>query len=166
MGVTRTKLWLTPVALWLLGSCESDRSGEALAKTRFEEFQTALLARDAASLRDLVCADARPAIRALCLEDRSETTALQVTGVTRRQYDYLVHVSEPRAGGQASHFVLTVEDGVMRVDLRATYRDHSVEKRRFLAEERFIPQRLTPEQIEQARVIHQPAPAAPAPPKR
>jgi len=162
MGVTRTILWLAPTALWLLGSCETDRSEEALAQTRFEEFQDALLARDAARLRDLVCADARPAIHALCQEDRSDTPALQVTGVTTRQYEYLVHVVEPQPGGQASHFILTMEDGAMRVDLRATYRDHSVAKRRFLAEARFIPQHLSPEQIEKARVIHgQPASAPP-----
>ena len=166
MGVTSYRLCIALITPWLLCGCGSDRSRETLAQSRFEEFQAALLARDEVGLRDLVCADARPAIRALCQEDRSETTGLQVTGVTVRQYEYLVHVAEPRPDGQTSYFVLTIEDGVMRVDLRATYRDHSVTKRRFLKEARFVPQHLSPEQIEKARVAHGPTEPTPPGPNR
>jgi hypothetical protein len=90
----------------------------------------------------------------MCQQDRSKQMALQVTGVTKRQYEYLVHVTDPNLNNQASHFVLTIEEGAMRVDLRATYWDHSVENRRFLAEERFVPQRLSPDQIERAKAVH------------
>ena len=164
MGVTRHKAWMAWIGLWLVASCSTDRSGKNLAQQRFEAFQTALIQRDRTALQDLVCSDARPAIRALCLENREGQPALRVTGVSKRQYDYLVHVADPATSGPTSHFVLTMEDGVMRVDLRATYRDHSLEKRRFLAEKRFVPQRLSPEQIERARVVHssQAGPAASA----
>jgi hypothetical protein len=154
MVVTRISIATAWTALWLVVSCDTGPSREDLAQERFEEFQTALLQRDQAALKYLVCSDARPAIPEMCQQDRSKQLALQVTGVSKRQYEYLVHVTDPNQSDQASHFVLTIEDGAMRVDLRATYWDHSVENRRFLAEERFVPQRLSPDQIKRARAVH------------
>lgn len=159
----RPAAWMGWIGLLLMTGCDSEVSGESLARLRFEAFQTALLEGDQSALRRLVCSDARPAIREMCLENRSGQRALSVTGVTRRSYEYLVHFTDPNHQDRASYFVLCVEDGAMRVDLRATHRDHTVTKRRFLAEGRFVPQRLSPEQIERARVVHtqQAAKAAP-----
>lgn len=135
-------------------------SQEELARQRFGEFQSALFRSDPVALRGLLCSDARPAIEAMCNQPRASQRPLEVTGVTKRNYEFLVHVRDPNRGGRESDFVLTVENGEMRIDLRATARANSEEKRTFLGEERFVPQKLTEEQVERARVVGVPAPAS------
>ena len=61
MVVTRISIATAWTALWLVVSCDTGPSHEDLAQERFEEFQTALLQRDQAALKYLVCSDARPA---------------------------------------------------------------------------------------------------------
>ena len=147
-------------ALFALGAlalqaCEAaaDRQQEA-ARQQFAAFQEALFQRDRSALRGLLCSDAHPAIDAMCAKNYAGRQPLEVLRVEQRNYEFLVHVRDPNENGRESHFVMTVENGAMRVDLRETVRNNSVTKREFLAEERFVPQKLTREQIEHARVTH------------
>jgi hypothetical protein len=139
------------MALALAGGCSETVTAELQAEQTFAAFQDALFDADARALRQLVCQDARPAVPALCDQDLTGKQRLQIKGVTRRDYEYLVHVRDPNQGDRASHYVLTVERGVMRVDLLATHRDHTQVSRTFLDRPRFVPHRTAPEQVRDAQ---------------
>lgn len=141
------------LAATLLSGCGEDVTAEYLAADRFAKFQTALFARDRAALKQLICRDARPAIPELCRADLDGRKPLIVTGITRNRHEYRVHVTDPNHQGAAkdSFYVLTKEDGHLRVDLLATFAYHRRSSGRGISKLSFVPGRLTPEQVERAR---------------
>jgi hypothetical protein len=149
MGV-RCLVPIAVVALALLSGCAPEVSAETVAARRFLEFQEAIFAKDRKALRRLVCADARAAIPDLCRASIDGRRRLSVTEVTRDRHEYRVHVDDPDIG--ATFYVLTKEDGRLCVDLLTTMGYLAGRtKATGSAKPTFVPGKLSPGQIEQAR---------------
>ncbi len=144
--------WLVTLMMLLsvLVGCSSEVSAETLAASTFAEFQDALFRHDRAKLRPLLCLDSRPVVQTLLDTDLDNLERLVVTDVIRHGYEYRVHVEDPNRGDHSSFYVLTIEDGQMRVDLIATTRYQSIVVHRKLSRPTFVPQPLTRAQVEEA----------------
>lgn len=143
------RFWLVALLSTLVG-CSSDASAETLAKSTFADFQDALFRHDRAKLRPLLCLDSRPVVQTLLDTDLRDRKRLVVTDVTRHGYEYRVHVEDPNRSDRSSFYVLTIEDGHMRVDLMATTQYQSTVVHRKLSQPTFVPQPLTRAQVEEA----------------
>lgn len=155
VGVMR---WIGALALGLVSGCTPEVTPEMVAQQRFEEFQDALFQRDRSALHKLVCNDARRAIPGLCKASLSGRKRLVVTGVTRQAHEYRVHVEDPnRASAEEVFYVLTKEDGHMRVDLLTTmrYLGRRTGARR-VSRPALVPGKLSRAQIEQAQQTARP----------
>ena len=147
------------IAAAILSGCGSGVSVEDLATARFAEFQTALFARDRATLKRIVCRDARAVVPDLCRAPLDGRLPLVVTGVSRNRHEYRVHVTDPNQKGAAkdSFYVLAKEDGQLRVDLLTTLSYHRPTTGPRVAQPSFAPGKLTPEQVRQARAALPPS---------
>lgn len=145
----RATPWLA--ALLATVGCTAGGSGEQQARAAFTAFQEALFRRDTNALRALTCREAHPVLATLCAKDRRDQPKVDVVGVERRGYEYLVQVRDPAQPEAEHHYVLTVEDGAMRVDLGATIRANSTTKRSFLDRPTFQPQQLSEQQVRDAQ---------------
>lgn len=133
-------------------ACSRDVSAETVAERTFLDFQDAVYRRDAKALRKLVCYNARQSVADLCRTDLSGRRPLEVTKVTRNSYEFRVHVKDPNATAprdpaEDSFYVLTMEDGHMRVDLLETTRYHSQTTKTKLSQPTFVPQKLSPAKV-------------------
>ena len=138
------------LAVSSLSCCSGDRAEDAAAQA-FAEFQSALFRGDAAALRKLLCYESRAVIRDLVAVDLRGKKPLVVTGISRHISQYRVHVADPNSGGRESFYVLTKEDGRIRVDLLATTLYNRKTVRRRLDRPVFVPQRLTPVDIDRIK---------------
>ena len=154
MGIVRSPpfLLLAILSVALGPGCaprEENRQDEAAQV--FAAFQDALFRQDSDGLRALLCRDARAVVPTLCAIDLADKEPLVVQGVSKTSYEYRVHVVDPNQGDRESFYVLAVEDGDMRVDLLTTTAYNHETVAGAAGDRKFIPQRLTPEQLAQIK---------------
>ena len=140
------------ILLWLSSCQPAGPTAVEAAAAGFRSFQDALFARDATRLRSLVCADAREAIPGLLQADLTTRQPLTISHVTRQDYEFRIHVRDPNrpATGEDAFYIVTKEDGQMRVDLISTARYQSRTTHRKLARPTLVPNGMGPQAVEAA----------------
>ncbi|MCA8963342.1 MAG: hypothetical protein KDC48_00570 [Planctomycetes bacterium] len=142
-------VWLLAAAIGC-GACSSD-TGPAMAAAAFESFQGALQRGDEAACRGLVTAESGKALGAIDWRAVGSRKPLQVLGSERGAGDFRVKVADPNDGGRAAEFVVVREYGRYVVDLVATAGMHTEVVEAAGSREEFVPQELTPRDLERIR---------------
>ncbi|MCA8949232.1 MAG: hypothetical protein KDE27_07005 [Planctomycetes bacterium] len=152
----RTRL---AIALAVLpAACGGDR-GAAAAVALVVEFEGALRTGDSQRCRQLVTAESKPAIAELPWQTLRGRRPLAVGAAEPEGCGYRVHVEDPNQGGAAGAFLVVREYGVLVVDLVATAGLTAEFTERPLDEPEFVPQELTPADIDRAERMRLAQPA-------
>lgn len=145
----RIRLGLAVALASVSAGCGGD-PGAAAATALVREFETALRAGDAGRCRRLVTAESAAAIAELPWRELRARRPLAVVGAEPEGSGYRVHVEDPNAGGGPGAFVVVREYGTLVVDLVATAGLTAEFTERELAEPEFVPQELTPADVDRA----------------
>lgn len=131
-------------------SCARDTAPQEAAKA-FAAFQEALQRGDATACRSLVTGESAAALDAVDWQAVKQKQPLQVLGAKAGVGDFRVAVRDPNQQGTAAEFVVVREYGRFVVDLVATAGMHTEVVEAAGSREEFVPQALTPRDLERIR---------------
>ncbi len=142
-------VWLMTLAIGC-SACSTD-TGPAQAAAAFAAFQTALQSGDETACRRLVTSESAPALDAIDWRAVRQRQPLRVLGSERGAGDFRVKVADPNDNERAAEFVVVREYGRYVVDLVATAGLHTEVVEAAGGREEFVPQQLTPRDLERIR---------------
>lgn len=146
------------LVLALLGACGGDQAS-ARAEAAFAAFQAALQRGDGEAARQLVTLESAPALADLDWASLRAQPPLEVVGSERHAAEFRLRVRQAGAPQTAGAFVVVREYGRYVVDLVATAGMHTEIVEATAGREEFVPQELSPRDLDRIRAIELAKPA-------
>ncbi len=146
--------WPTPVAIGLsllAAACSRTPSGTERALTTFAQFQDALFAGDAKSLRGLVTEESAPVVDEMPLDQIGRRQRLLAESASDERGSFLVQIRDPNQGNARGAYVVVRENGRFVVDLVATAALHATPTDRPTDQRHFEPRELSPADLDRIR---------------